>query len=116
MNIFFYTTTGGREPVREFLQELPAETRFEILTLLRRIEGGEQVTMPHVRSMATMAHGLYEIRVRDVQGHVRVFYYTKIKGSIFLLHGLRKKGATISEKDRNLILKRIGEISLKFRG
>jgi phage-related protein len=65
--------------------------------------------------MASMAHGLYELRVRDAQGLVRVFYYTKIQNSIFLVHGLRKKNKTIPEKDRDLILKRISAINSRYR-
>lgn len=101
--------------MREFFEELPLETRFEILALLRRMESGEILTMPHSRSMASIFHGLYEIRVRDAQGLIRVFYYTKILNSIFLIHGLRKKGRTIAEKDRDLILKRISELVGNYR-
>lgn len=116
MKILQYSTSSGKEPVREFIEELPLETRYEVLTLLRRIESGELLTMPHSRSMSSMAHGLYELRVRDSQGIVRVFYYTKIKNSVFLVHGLRKKGQTIPDKDRELIIKRIKEISSRYKG
>ena len=115
MVILQYSTASGRQPVKEFIDELPLERRFEVLTLLRRMEGGEMLTMPHARSMASMAHGLYELRVRDAEGQIRLFYYTKIKNSIFLIHGLRKKSQSISEKDRILILKRIQEINIKYR-
>lgn len=76
------------------------------------MENGEILFMPHSRSLASMAHGLYEIRVRDLQGIIRVFYFTKIKNSIFL----RKKSRTISDQDRMLILKRIHEISVLHKG
>lgn len=101
--------------MREFIEELPLDTRYEVLTLLRRMENGEILTMPQSRSMASMAHGLYELRVRDAQGLVRVFYYTKIQNSIFLVHGLRKKSKTIAEKDRDLILKRIQDLNIRYR-
>jgi len=115
MKILHYSTSSGREPVKEFIEELPLETRYEVLTLLRRMENGEILTMPFARSMASMAHGLYELRVRDAQGLVRVFYYTKIQDSIFLVHGLRKKSKTIADKDRDLILKRVKEINVRYR-
>ena len=115
MKILHYKTASGREPVKEFIAELPIETRFEVLTLLRRLEAGELITMPQARSMSSMAHGLYELRVRDPQGSVRVFYYTKVQDTIFLIHGVRKKSQTISDQDRDLILKRIKEIRLKVK-
>jgi phage-related protein len=111
MLIRHYATNSGREPVREFILELAEETRFEVLTLLRRMESGEILPMPHSRSMASMAKGLYELRVRDAQGQVRIFYYTKVKNVVYLVHALRKKSQTIPDKDRLLILKRIRELN-----
>ena len=105
-----YTTASGGDPIDSFLKGLPPETRAEIFTLLRRLELGELLSMPHSRSMGTLAAGLYELRVRDKAGQVRVFYYTKVRNTIYLIHALRKKGRTIPDKDRKLILKRLREI------
>ncbi len=111
MVILQYMTSTGRQPVKEFIDELPIESQFEILTLLRRLEAGDLLGMPHARSMASMAHGLYELRVRDARGQIRLFYYTKIRNSIYLIHGLRKKSQTIPDKVRELILRRIKELT-----
>ena len=111
MGILQYATPNGREPVKEFIAELPAESRYEVLVLLRRLEAGELLPMPHSRSMASIAQGLYELRVRDAQGQIRVFYYTKLQGAIYLIHALRKKSRTISDKERDLICKRIRELN-----
>jgi phage-related protein len=116
MKILHYSTSSGREPVREFVDELPLESRYEVLTLLRRIENGELLTMPHSRSMSSIENGLHELRVRDSQGIFRVFYYKKIKNLVFLVHALRKKSQTIPDKDRLLILKRIREIKNVYKG
>ena len=110
MAVFHYTTASGRQPVKDFVDSLPQESRYEIITLLRRLELGEVLGMPHARSMTSMSKGLYELRIRDAQSQIRIFYFTKIRSSIFLIHGLRKKSQTISSKDRVLILKRIQEI------
>ena len=111
MQIKHYSTTAGREPVRDFISELPEESRIEVLTLLRRMEGGEILPMPLSRSMASMASGLYELRVRDSQGQIRIFYYTKVKDAIYLVHALRKKSQTMPDKDRILILKRLQDLN-----
>ena len=115
MRVLHYATAGGKEPVREFVTELPPATRFEVIALLRRMQGGETLSMPHSRLLSSIAHGLYELRVRDSQGQVRIFYYTKIKDSIFLLHALRKKNRTIPDNERDLILKRIKELNSRYR-
>ena len=72
--------------------------------------------MPHSRSLSSMRHGLFELRIKDPEGIIRVFYYTKIHDSIFLLHALRKKSQTIPNKDKALILKRINEITKQHKG
>jgi|GEM_PF-1503093 len=115
MRIVHYSTPSGKEPVKEFIAELPAESRFEILVLLRRLEAGDVLPMPHCRSMASVAQGLYELRVRDVQGQIRVFYYTKLRGVIYLIHALRKKSRTISDQEKGLIIKRIQELNSATR-
>jgi len=111
MKLLYYTTASGREPVKDFILSLPAETRIEILTLLRRIENGDVLQMPHSKSLASMASGLYELRVRDERGNIRLFYYVRRKDAVYLLHALRKKTRIISNKDRKLVLKRINEIT-----
>ncbi len=111
-----YSTPSGRRPVLEFIEKLPFETKYEVLVLLRRIENGEILTMPHSRSLSSMRHGLFELRIKDPEGIIRVFYYTKIHDSIFLLHALRKKSQTIPNKDKALILKRINEITKQHKG
>jgi phage-related protein len=112
MEIKHYLTPSGRAPVREYILQLGQEARSEILTLLRRLESGESLNMPHSRSLASIAKGLFELRVRDANGNVRVFYYTKIKSTIYIIHALRKKTRIIPENDRQLILKRIREIDI----
>ena len=107
MGILYYETQSGRAPVEEFISELPLESRYEVLTLLRRLELGEYLGMPHSRSLASMASGLHELRLRDSHGHIRIFYYTRLKGKIYLVHALRKKSQTISEQDKRLILSRL---------
>lgn len=111
MKVVQYSTPSGRKPVEEFIKKLVFETQYEILTLLRRLENGEILTMPHSRGLSSIQHGLFELRIREADGIIRVFYYTKFQGYIFLIHALRKKSQTIPNKDRNLILKRISEIT-----
>ena len=115
MEIRQYQTPAGREPVREFLAELPDGAKNEIFTLLRRLEAGETLEMPHCRSLSSLAHGLYELRVRDAAGQIRLFYYTKLRGIIYLLHALRKTTRIISKQERKLILRRLRYIERSFR-
>lgn len=110
MRLKYYSTDRGREPVKEFITELPESTRREIFILLRRLEDGENLSMPHSRNLSQIVKGLYELRLRDKQGQVRVFYYLAHARAIYLLHALRKKNRIISNDERRLIIKRIREV------
>ena len=96
--------------MREFIEEMPQDAQYELLTILRRLEQGETLYMSLVRSLATIAHGLWEIRIRDREGSLRIFYYAGMSGVLYLLHAVRKKTRTIPLKDRDLIVKRLQEI------
>lgn len=114
MKIVFYLSAVGRSPVEQFIESLGSETRYELLVLLRRLENGEQLPLPHARSLASIEHGLYELRTRDAAGQIRVFYYTKIMGCIFLVHALRKKSRSIGGRDKKLILSRIRDLQHRY--
>jgi phage-related protein len=44
-----------------------------------------------------------------------VFYYTKLRGVIYLIHALRKKSRTISDQEKGLVMKRIKELNSATR-
>lgn len=108
-----YTTVNGRDPIGAFLREMSEEGRYDAIVLLRRLEQGEHLPMPLARSLGSIAHGLWELRVRDVDGHVRLFYYTKFSGVIYVVHAVRKKTRVIALKDKKLILLRIRDLQLR---
>ena len=104
-----YISPRGRCPVREFIDEMPQDAQYELLAILRRLEQGETLHMPLMRSLASIANGLWEMRIRDRDGHLRIFYYAGVSGVLYLLHAVRKKTRTIPFKDRELIMKRVRE-------
>lgn len=116
IEILSYRTTVGRDPVQDFIAGLPMETREEVITLLRRLESGETLSMPSSRSLASLAKGLYELRLRDEMGQIRIFYYRKIRNIIYLVHALRKKSQTIPQHEGRLIIRRLREIDQLTKG
>jgi phage-related protein len=51
-----------------------ALARAEAGGLLRRLQDGENLGMPHSRPMPTIGKGCHELRVRDAKANWRVFY------------------------------------------
>ena len=110
IEIRHYIIPNGRDPIRAFLLEMSEEGRYEAIVLFRRLELGEHLPMPFARSLGSIAHGLWELRIREVAGHVRLFYYTKFSGVIYVVHAVRKKARVITLKDKKVILSRIRDL------
>jgi len=52
-----------------------AEARSEAGFMLRRIQGGESLEMPHSRPMTSIGSNCHELRIKDETKNWRIFYY-----------------------------------------
>jgi phage-related protein len=50
------------------------EARHEAGVLLRRLQNGENIGMPHSRPMPTIGNGCHELRIPDADKNWRVMY------------------------------------------
>lgn len=50
------------------------EARLEAGVLLRRLQQGENLNLPHSRPMPSIGENFYELRVRDAQKNWRIIY------------------------------------------
>ena len=50
------------------------QARVEAGILLRRLQHGEKLTLPHSRPMPSIGKGCHELRIRDVSSNWRIFY------------------------------------------
>ena len=48
--------------------------RIEAGTLLRRLQQGEKLALPHSRPMPSVGPGCHELRIRDAHQHWRIVY------------------------------------------
>lgn len=110
MRVIFYETATGRSPVREFFAQLSQQTREELIGVLALLENGRILQMPLSRNLSSIWPGLHEIRLRDRDGQIRVFYYVKKDDALYLVHAYRKKTREISNKEVAVILARIRSI------
>ena len=86
--LFFYRTSAGAEPVREWLRELETEDRNAIGQDLMRVQYRWPVGMPLCRPLSK---GLWEVR-RSLTGNriARVLFFVE-DGRIGVVHGFVKK-------------------------
>jgi len=106
LDVRFYRTRQGREPVREWLKELPKEFRRIIGEDLKTVQYGWPLGMPLVRKMQP---GLWEVRITVPSGIARVLFTTRASLMI-LLHGFIKKSAKTPLDDLELAARRMKEI------
>lgn len=105
----FYRNANGREPVREWLWELPAQDRRIIGHDIGTVEFGWPVGMPVCRPISSR-RGLWEVRSNIGSGRIARVLFAIHEGSMVLLHGFVKKTQKTPEGDLDIAVKRLKEI------
>jgi phage-related protein len=99
---FFFRTDAGREPVREWLKDLPREERKIIGEDIMTVQFRWPLGMPLVDNLGS---GLWEIRSKLPTRIARVLFFVRDE-ELVLLHGFIKKTRKTPPEDRALALKR----------
>lgn len=71
------------------------------------LEFGANLGMPHTRAMGD---GLFELRVKGIEGIARVFYCTMIGQKIIVLHSFVKKTEKTPQRELKLAQRRLREV------
>lgn len=103
LHVKFYQTSSGREPVREWLNELAESDRKAIGNDIKTVQFGWPLGMPLVRKLAP---GLWEVRAHMTDGIARVLF-TVVGAAMVLLHGFVKKSQKTPNSDLLLAQQRI---------
>ena len=103
----FYRTTGGTEPVLDWLRSLPAEDRRAIGTDLATVQFGWPIGMPLCRPLGS---GLWEVRSALPSRRIARLLFFVEGGRIGVVHGFIKKTQKTPEADLELARKRMKEM------
>ena len=106
LEVRFYATDQGREPVRDWLKLLPPGARKAIGEDLKTVQFGWPLGMPLVRKMEP---GLWETRSTIDAGIARVLF-TTVGPVMVLLHAFVKKTRKTPMDDLKLALRRMKEV------
>lgn len=104
--IFFYRSGNGKEPVREFLQELSVEEKKIVGTDLMVLQWRWPVGEPLVKNLGK---SIYEVRSTLKNRIVRILF-AQVFDKLVLLHAFIKKTQKTDDKDIKLAIKRLKEI------
>jgi len=105
--LIFYRPQPGREPVREWLKELPEAERQAIGKDLLRAQWRWQVGMPLCRPLGD---GMWEIRTDLPTKRTSRVLICLYRGHLVAVHGFIKKTRATPEDDLALARKRQKEL------
>ncbi|WP_273826208.1 type II toxin-antitoxin system RelE/ParE family toxin [Pseudomonas asplenii] len=106
LGVRFFRSETGNEPVREWLRNLPSESKKRIGADIKTLQYGWPIGMPVVRKLEM---GLWEIRTHLEDGIARTFF-TVVIDEIVLLHGFVKKNQKTPASDLLLAKRRKADI------
>jgi phage-related protein len=106
LQVIFYKTESGNEPVREWLKSLSRNDRKIIGEDIKTVQFGWPLGMPLVRKLDV---GLWEVRSR-LDNRISRVLFTIEENMMVLLHGFIKKSEKTPASDLNLAKKRLATL------
>lgn len=106
LDVRFFVTDSGSEPVREWLKDLLAIERKVIGEDIKTVQLGWPLGMPLVRNLGD---GIWEVRIKLENRIVRVLFALD-KSTMVLLHGFIKKQQATPKPDLDLAKDRLKQL------
>lgn len=103
LDVRFFKTDSGTEPVRDWLKGLSAADRKTAGEDVKTVQFGWPLGMPLVRKMGD---GLWEVRIH-LEGRIARVLFTVSGGVMVLLHGFIKKSQETPLDDLDLAKSRL---------
>jgi phage-related protein len=93
-------------------EELPDGLLARYIHLSKRmLEYGPNLKEPHTKAIGD---GLFELRLKSVEGIVRVMYCTVVGRRIVILHGFIKKSTQTPLNELEIAQKRMKEVKTRY--
>lgn len=103
-----YSIAYYSEAVQGQLIELPDTLAARYIVLTRRMVAlGPNLGEPHTKALGD---GLFELRLKGVEGIARVFFCTLVGRRIIMLHSFIKKSERIPRRERAIAETRMKEV------
>ena len=95
---------------RADIRDMPTAVRGSFGRLLKHLQLGRSLGMPHSRPMSIVALGVDELRVKDESGQYRAFVVRKTPRGILVLHVFAKKSRETPRGAIELARRRLREM------
>ncbi|MDZ4242542.1 MAG: type II toxin-antitoxin system RelE/ParE family toxin, partial [Candidatus Omnitrophota bacterium] len=106
LQVVFYATETGHEPVREWLKSLLKEEKKAIGEDIKTVQFGWPIGMPVVKKLEK---GIWEVRT-ELNNKISRILFTVYEENIVLLHGFIKKSQKTPGEDLDLARKRARDV------
>jgi phage-related protein len=106
LEVHFYSTEQGSEPVREWLKSMSALDKKRVGEDIKTVQFGWPLGMPLVKHLDA---DIWEIRVNLSKSIARVLFVID-KGSMVLIHGFIKKQQKTLKSDLDLTKDRVKKL------
>jgi len=106
LEVRFFRTASGAEPVREWLRDLPAPDKRSIGEDIKTVQFGWPLGMPLVDHLDG---DIWEVRIRLDRRIARVLFVTE-GGLMILLHGFIKKDQKTPKSELDLAKDRLKQL------
>lgn len=103
--IVYFKTDRGDEPAREFVDNLDISSKrkyWRKIDYLRQF--GKSLCEPHAKNLGG---GIYELRFRASDGHIRVLYFFFSSQHAVLTNGFKKKRNKTPKQEVDLAISRM---------
>jgi phage-related protein len=103
LDVRFFATQSGKEPVRDWLKSLPARERRVIGEDIKTVQFGWPLGMPLVRKLGK---DVWEVRIHLIDRIARVLF--TVEGhTMVLLHGFIKKSQAMPSEELDIAKRRL---------
>ncbi|MBF8273321.1 MAG: hypothetical protein HW380_2426 [Magnetococcales bacterium] len=103
LEVFFFRTGSGAEPVRDWLRAMGIDDRKAVGEDIKLVQFRWPLGMPWVRKMEPV---LWEVRSHLPNGRIARVFFTVDGNDMVLLHGFEKKSRHTPREDLELARKR----------
>lgn len=106
MNVHHYETSGGKDLILKYIDELPKDERAEGLTILSKLEdeGLEALNVLNTRQLKAK---LWEIKFYDKN---RIMYVVADGDNMYLVHACKKQKGKAEKFELDKAIKRVKEL------
>ena len=103
LDVRFFATDTGAEPVREWLKTLPPIERKTVGEDIKTVQFGWPLGMPLVRNLGG---GIWEVRIR-LENRIARVLFALVDSTMLLLHGFFKKQQATPKPELDLAKERL---------